>query len=72
MDLRGIKELGTYRFRIDSPDGRYGIGFDAPNQTIQEIVKLEILGGSSHDFRPLGKRSCADGVSCDAHAIGIQ
>jgi hypothetical protein len=56
MDLRGIKELGTYRSWVDSPGGKYSIGFDAPNQTIQEVVELENLVGGSRDVRPLGKR----------------
>jgi hypothetical protein len=72
MDLGGIKELGTSRSRIDSPNGRYGIVFDAPNQTIQEVVERENLVGSSHDIRPLGERGRVDSVCCDAHAIGIQ
>jgi hypothetical protein len=39
---------------------------------IQEVVELKNLVGSSRDIRPLGKRSLVGGVSCDAHAIGIQ
>jgi hypothetical protein len=73
MDLRGIKVLGAYRPRVDGPNGRSGISFDAPpNQTIQEIVKLENLVGCYRDIGPLGKRSCVGGVSCDAHARCIQ
>jgi hypothetical protein len=72
MDLGGIKELGTQRSRVDSPDGGYGIGFDAPNQTIQEVVELENFVGSSHDIGPLWKRGHVGSVGCDAHAIGIQ
>jgi hypothetical protein len=72
MDLRGIKELGTQRSQVDGPDGGYGIGFDAPNQTIQEVVKLENLVRSSRDIGPLGKRGRVGSVGCDAHAIGIQ
>jgi hypothetical protein len=67
MDLRGIKELGTWGSRVDGPDGGYGIGFDATNQMIQEVVKLENLVGSSRDIRPLGKSSHVGSVGCDAH-----
>jgi hypothetical protein len=69
MDLGGIKELGTYRSWIDSLNGGYGIGFDAPNQTIQEVVELENLIGSSHDIGPLGERGHVGSVGCDAHAM---
>jgi hypothetical protein len=72
MDLRGMKVLGTLRSWVDGPNGGYGIGFNAPNQKIQEVVKLENLVGSSRDTGPLGKRGRVGGVSCDAHAIGIQ
>jgi hypothetical protein len=72
MDLRGIKVLGALRSQVDGPDGGYGIGFDAPNQTIQEVVELENLVGSSHDIGPIGKRGRVGGVGCDPHAIGIQ
>ncbi len=72
MDLGGVKELGTQRSQVDSPDSGYGIGFDAPIQTIQEVVELENLVGSSHDIGPLGKRGHVGSVGCDAHAIGIQ
>jgi hypothetical protein len=72
MDRRGIKVLGAYRSWVDGPDGGYGIGFDAPNQTIQEIVKLENLVRRISDNGPLWKRSREGGISCDAHAIGIQ
>ncbi len=72
MDLRGIKVLGAYRSRVDGLDGRNGIDFDAPNQMIQEIFKLENLVGSSCDIKPLEKRSRVGGVGCDAQARGIQ
>ncbi len=72
MDLGGIKELGTQRSRVDSPDVGYGIGFDAPNRTIQEVIKLENLVGSSRDIGPLGKRGHVGSIGCDAHAIDIQ
>jgi hypothetical protein len=73
MDLRGIKILGTQRSWVDGPDGGYGIGFDAPNQMIQDVVKLEDLVGSSLDIGPLGKRGRVGNVGCDhTHAIGIQ
>jgi hypothetical protein len=54
MDLGGIKVLGAWRSWVDGPDSGYGIGFDASNQTIQEVVELEDLVGSSRDIRPLG------------------
>ncbi len=38
------------------PNSKYGIGFDASNQRIQEVVVLENLVGSSRDIGPLGKR----------------
>ncbi len=72
VDLRGIKELGVQGSWVDGPNGGYGIGFDAPNQTMQEVVELENLVGSSHDIGPLGKRGCVGGVGCDTYAIGIQ
>ncbi len=50
----------------------WGSSLDAPNQTIQEVVELENLVGSSHDIRPLGKRGCLGRVGCDTHAICIQ
>jgi hypothetical protein len=53
-------------------DSGYGIGFDAPNQMIQEVVKLENLVGSSRDIGPFEKRGHVGSVGCDAHAIGIQ
>jgi hypothetical protein len=30
MDLKGITLLGAYRSQVDDPNGRNGIGFDAP------------------------------------------
>ncbi len=72
MNLRCIKVLGAQRSWIDGTNGRYGIGFDVPNQTIKEVFELENMVGSSHDIGPLGKRGHVGGVRCDAHAIGIQ
>jgi hypothetical protein len=46
MDLRCIKVSSTWRSWIDGPNGRYGIGFDAPNQTIKEVVELETWLGA--------------------------
>ncbi len=71
MDLMGIKVLGAQKSWVDGPDGGYSIGFDAPNQTIQEVVKLENLVWSSRDIGPLGKRSRVGGVGCNAHAISL-
>ena len=45
MDLGGIKVLGAQRSRVEGPNSGYGIGFDASNQTIQEVVELEDLVG---------------------------
>jgi hypothetical protein len=45
---------------------------DAPNQTIQEIVELENLVGSSRDIKPLGITGHVGSVGFDAHAIGTQ
>ncbi len=47
MDLGGVKVLGAWRSRVDGPDSGYGIGIDASNQMIQEVVELEDLVGSS-------------------------
>ncbi len=57
---------------MDGPDSGYGIGFDASNQMIHEVVELEDLVGSSRDIGPLGKGGRVGSVGCDAHAIGIQ
>ncbi len=57
---------------MDGPDSRDGIGFDASNQMLQEVVELKNLVGSSRDIGPLGKRGHVGSVGCDAHAIGIQ
>ncbi len=72
MDLGGIKVLGAYRSRVGGPDSGDGIGFDASNQTLQEVVELKNLVGSSCDIGPLGKGGRVGSVGCDAHAIGIQ
>jgi hypothetical protein len=45
---------------------------DASNQTLQEVVELKDLVGSSRDIGPLGKGVCVGSIGCDAHAIGIQ
>ena len=57
---------------MDGPDSGYGIGFDASNQMIHEVVELEDLVGSSRDIRSLGNGGLEGSVGCDAHAIGIQ
>jgi hypothetical protein len=72
MDLGGIKVLGAERSWVDGPDSIDGIGFDASNQTLQEIVELKNLAGSSRDIGPLGKGGRVGSVGCDPHAIGIQ
>ncbi len=72
MDLRGVKKLGTQSSRVDGTDGGYGIGFDAPNQMIQEVANLENLVRSSRDVGPLEKRGHVGSVGYEAHAIGIK
>jgi hypothetical protein len=57
MDLRCIKVLGTWRSWIDGTNGRYGIGFDAPNQTIKEVVELETWSGAPMISGLLGKEA---------------
>jgi hypothetical protein len=52
-----------------APDDGYGIGFDASNQMIQEVVELENLVRGFCDIREKGR---VGSVDCDAHAIGIK
>ncbi len=72
MDLGGIKVLGAQGSWVDGPYSGDGIGFDASNQMLQEVVELKDLVGSSRDIEPLGKGGRVGSVGCDAHAIGIQ
>jgi hypothetical protein len=72
MDLGGIKVLGAQRSWVDGTNSGDGIGFDASNQTLQEVVKLKNLFGNSRDIGPLGKGGRVGSVGCDAHATGIQ
>ncbi len=72
MDLGVIEVLGAMRSQVDGPDSGDGVGFDASNQTLQEVVELEDLVGSSRDIRPLEKGGHVGSVGYDAHAIGIQ
>ncbi len=72
MDLGGIKVLDAQRSWVDGPYSGYGIGFDASNQMIEEVVELEDFVGSSRDIGSLGKGGQIGSVGCDAHAIGIQ
>jgi hypothetical protein len=57
---------------VDGPDSGDGIGFDASNQMLQEVVELKNLVRSSCDIEPLRKGGRVGSVGCDAHSIGIQ
>ncbi len=68
----GMKVLGAQRSRVDGLDSGDGIGFDASNQTLQEVAELKNLIGISRDIGSLGKGGCVGSVGCNAHAIGIK